>query len=517
MVSHLFFSQFVLFALLWFVVLLHLIWLKRRVTARAVPAEPEPLKPQRHRSPQPQPFEGITRTPHCTLGERGTASPKTAPLVPPDPMAPTPRRPREVDPSMHFCPQSSGDYRGWLGRGHLRANGHPRGGPWRQFPCTSCNGSFLETPGTIVHGQQAAVEIIVRVLAWLAEGVGIRATARVVEVDPNTVFHWLGEAAEQLRAFAAYCLCALHVEPWQLAAVYAVWRDRKAGESSDDEAIRRLARSPSWVWTAMDPTSKLLVVVDGGSRTLAMAQRVVPQVIQVLAPDCVPLFLPDGLKDYATALLTPFGYWRHPARRHDKGPMPTPRGMPLPALRYAQVVTSYRRRRIVGGTQRVVFATQVAIEQALAACGWTINTACVERLNRDIRQRVAALGRRVNTLCQGAAGLRDQLALFQGYHNCVVPPASLRLALAAPMATNGHGAAKVWQPCTPAMAAGVTERVWSLTEVLCCRVPPWPHPHRRYPVLQEDARAAVRGHHVSTQARRCARGAENPLCGLPTG
>ena len=73
--------------------------------------------------------------------------------------------------------------------------------------------------------------------------------------------------------------------------------------------------------------------------------------------------------------------------------------MPLPALLYAQVVKSYRRRRLVGGTHRVVFGTQLAIEQVLAACGWTINTAFVERLNLDIRQRVAAIGRRVNTLC----------------------------------------------------------------------------------------------------------------------
>ena len=35
------------------------------------------------------------------------------------------------------------------------------------------------------------MERIVRVLACLAEGLGIRATARVFEVDPNTVLHWL--------------------------------------------------------------------------------------------------------------------------------------------------------------------------------------------------------------------------------------------------------------------------------------------------------------------------------------
>ena len=60
------------------------------------------------------------------------------------------------------------------------------------------------------------------------------------------------------------------------------------------------------MWTAIDPESKLLLAIDVGERTLAMAQRVVHQVAQVLAPDCVPLFLTDGLKDYFTALADPF-------------------------------------------------------------------------------------------------------------------------------------------------------------------------------------------------------------------
>src|ERR671935_399902 len=128
--------------------------------------------------------------------------------------------------------------------------------------------------------------------------------------------------------------------------------------------------------------------------------------------------------------------------------------MPLPELLYAQIVKLYRRRRIVGVQHRVVFGTRLAIEQVLAACGWSMNTAFVERLNLDIRQRVAAIGRRVNTLCQGEAGLRDQLVLFQVYHNFVLPHASLRQSLLIPERTNGHGSAKLWRPCTPAMAAG---------------------------------------------------------------
>ena len=480
MVSHHFVYQLVLFALIWLFMILHLNRPKCPVLAPATPtAEPEPLKPKRHHSNVPQPFEGLTHKPHCALCERENAPLQAPPPVPPDPMPATNRRPREVDTSRHVCPHAGCHYRGWLGLGNLRANGHPSGGPWRQFHCPSCQGYFLETHGTIFYGQQAAVELIVRVLACLAEGLGIRATARVFEVDANTVLSWLVEAAEQLRAFSAYFLCDLHLEQLQLDELYAVLRALKAGEISDDEAIKRLERSPYWVWTAMDPKRKLLVVVDVGSRTLAMAQRVVHQVTQVLASACIPLFLTDGLKDYGTALLAHFGHWMQPERRQDKGPMPKPRWMPLPELLYAQVVKSYRRRRIVGVKHRVVFGTQLAIEQVLATCGWTINTAFVERLNLDIRQGVAAIGRRVNTLCQGEAGLRDQLALFQTYHNFVLPHASLRQPLPVPEVTNGHGSAKLWRPGTPAMAAGLTDHVWSLKEVLFYRVPPWPQPQVR--------------------------------------
>jgi IS1 family transposase len=470
MVSHLFYYQLALLAIIWLFVMLHL-----PESKPSLPAPSVPVKPKRKRSPEPKAFEGLTHKPHCVLCAQETGETTPPPPVRPDPMPRTNRRPRTVDTSMHFCPHNNCDYRGWLGLNNLRANGHPNGGPWRQCQCTACEGYFPEHHGTLFHGKHAEVDLIVRVLACLAEGLGIRATARVFEVAPTTVLQWLVEAAEQLRAFSAYFLCNLHLEQLQLDELYAVLRAFKAGEISDAEAIKRLERSPYWVWTVMDPQSKLLVVVDVGSRTLAMAQRVVHQVTEMLARDCVPLFLTDGLKDYATALLTHFGQWRQPERRHATGPIPKPRWMPLPALLYAQVVKSYRRRRLVGVTHRVVFGTQLAIEQVLAACGWTINTAFIERLNLDIRQRVAAVGRRVNTLCRGEESLRDQLVLFQTYHNFVVPHTSLRQPLPVTEATNG-GSAKVWRPCTPAMAAGLTDHVWTLREVLLFRVPPWPQP-----------------------------------------
>src|SRR5262245_19788090 len=252
MVSHRFFYQLALFVLVWLFVILHLTGAKPGVTIPPVPA-----KPKRKRSTEPKPFAGLTQKPRCALCEQETGETVPAPPPRPEPMPSTNRRPRTVDTSMHFCPHLNCEYRGWLGLGNLRAHGHPSGGPWRQFHCTSCNGFFPEHHGTMFHGKQAAVELIGRVLACLAEGPGIRATARVFEVVPNTVPQWLVEAAEQLRAFSAYFLCNLHVEQLQLDELYAVLRDLKAGAISDDEAIERLGRSRYWVWTAMDPKRKV--------------------------------------------------------------------------------------------------------------------------------------------------------------------------------------------------------------------------------------------------------------------
>src|SRR5437773_3070075 len=111
---------------------------------------------------------------------------------------------------------------------------------------------------------------------------------------------------------------------------------------------------------------------------------------------------------------------------------------------------------------RVVFGTPAAVAQVLAACGWQINTSFVERLNLSLRQHVAAIGRRATTLCKGEDGWRQQLALYQVYHNFVLPHGSLHQPLPQPLPAHGHGSAKTWQPRTPAMAAGLTDHAWTL-------------------------------------------------------
>src|SRR6266478_3646078 len=196
MLSPLLFSQWVLVAVVWLCVILH--WTLPSDPAPVWPTTPEPSPPLPKRLREPQPFAGLTHKPHCDACEhRGAPRPQPSSCPPPR-LVMTQGRRRQVDTSTHCCPNPDCAYRGWVGWGNLRANGHPNGGPWRQLLCVACRRSFLETIGTLLHGKRTSVELIVRVIACLAEGMGIRGTARVFEVDPNTVLQWLVEAAEQL-------------------------------------------------------------------------------------------------------------------------------------------------------------------------------------------------------------------------------------------------------------------------------------------------------------------------------
>jgi len=442
---------------------------------KTAPVAPKPARAKR----DPKPFAGYTRKPECELCDHGMDAQPQAPGAPPPRMMFTRGRRRQVDTTGHFCPHAACSYHGWIGFGNIRANGHPNGRPWRQLVCLSCHRHFLETLGTPFHGKQVDPNKLVWAITALAEGLGIRAVARVFETDPNTVLRWLVEAAEHLEAFSRYLLREVYVEHVQMDELFALLSAVKEGEVTEAEAIQRLSRSPHWVWVAMDPVCKLILAVDVGDRTLTLAQRLVHHVTQVLAPDCAPLFLTDGFGEYLKALVTHYGEWIQPERRQAKGSRPKPRWMPLPQLLYAQVVKSYRRRRIVGVNHRVVFGAAETIESILEKRGWTINTSFIERLNLDFRQHVAAIGRRVNTLCKHEAGVRQQLTLFHVYHNFVLPHASLRLPVPEFETIPEMGALKRWQPRTPAMAAGLTDHVWSLREGLLFRVPPWPQPQVR--------------------------------------
>src|SRR5438876_464207 len=127
MIPHHVYYQLAVVGLLWLCVMLHYVWSSRVAVSLQPPAEPVPSKFKRKPSNEPKPFEGLTQKPQCAACEHDANHPMPPAPRRPDPMPPTNRRPRVIDTSRHFCPHAGCDYRGWLGLGNLRANGHPSG------------------------------------------------------------------------------------------------------------------------------------------------------------------------------------------------------------------------------------------------------------------------------------------------------------------------------------------------------------------------------------------------------
>ena len=380
-------------------------------------------------------------------------------------------RPKLVDTSNHYCPNQECSYYGWLGLGNIISNGHPNGSRWRQLQCTVCGKYFMETTGTIFYRSHTPTEIIWMALSAMAEGLDIRATARVFEVKPDSVQNWLQQASKHMETVSRYLLHDLHLTQVQVDELWALIGKRQ----------EKHKRNSSWVWVALDPVSKLFLAFVVGDRSLQTAQSLIHAVVGVLALGCVPLFMSDQWSAYAVALLTHFGYWAKIPRRYKHGRPPSPRWKPLPILHYAQVVRKRINGRVVGVSHKLIYGSMSRVEHLLSqtGVGKIINTAFIERLNLAIRQHVAALGRKVICLAKTKLGLEAQLSLCQTYHNFCLPHSSLRVPLPEPQPTRGSGSPRKWQQRSPAMAAGVTDHIWRMEEVLLFVPPPWRQPMER--------------------------------------
>jgi len=407
-----------------------------------------------------------TQKPECPACEKAES---------PDPIPERPSvverylgRPRCVDTSNHYCPYPECSYYGWLGLRNIISNGHPNGGRWRQLQCVVCSKYFMETTGTIFYRSRTPPERIWMALSAMAEGLDIRGTARVFEVKPDDVQHWLERAAKHMETASRYLLHELHLTQVQVDELWALMGRRQ----------EKHKRNAKWVWVALDPVSKLFLAFVVGDRSLPTAQLLIHAVVQVLALGCVPLFMSDQWAPYAGALLTHFGYWHKTPRRSKYGRLPSPRWKPLPILHYAQVVKQRVNGRVVGVSRKLVYGSMAMVEHILSqtGVGKIINTAFIERLNLTIRQHVAALGRKVMSLAKTKLGLEAQLALCQTYHNFCLPHSSLSLPLPEPQPTRGNGSPRDWQKRTPAMAAEVTDHIWRMEELLMFRAPPWRQP-----------------------------------------
>ena len=323
------------------------------------------------------------------------------------------------------------------------------------FRCQACGTTITSRHDTPLYRLKTPATRVAEVLSTLAEGLTVAAAARVFGHSQGTISTWLTRAGAHSAALHNRWFHHLQLPHLQL-----------------DELRTRLRNRADvlWLWVVIDPLTKLIPVLHLGARTQHAAHRVVHELRQRLAPDCLPVFTSDGLNLYFYALTAHFGQWLATVGQRAR------QWKVLPGLIYGQVKKTYRRRKVVRVARVMRSGTGEDLRVALRKLGLSgrLNTAFVERVNLTLRRGVAALARRTWATAQAAPSLLAHLEWWRGYYHFVRLHGSLRVPLAAPIERGGRRTPQQYHRRTPAMVAGLTSRRWTVHDLLHYPLAPTP-------------------------------------------
>jgi IS1 family transposase len=214
-----------------------------------------------------------------------------------------------------------------------------------------------------------------------------------------------------------------------------------------------------WDHVALDAEHRLVVRVVPGERTTENIQTLVRDFKQRTGGRMMNLITTDEYVAYKTTILEAYGEEVTPERTGKPGRPAAPYWVAPPKLTYATVHKTRKKGRVVKIDFRVVFGTVATVVAALAlsAVSTAINTAFVERQNGTDRNRNARKVRKSYCFSKDWQ-VHQAVTYFTMYsYNFCWPVRTLRIR---------ESAESRWQPRTPAMAAGLTDHVWSLAEWL---------------------------------------------------
>jgi len=213
-----------------------------------------------------------------------------------------------------------------------------------------------------------------------------------------------------------------------------------------------------WDHVAFDPEHRLVLSVVPGARTVENTEAVVADFHRRTEGRVMEVMTSDEYPAYETAILNTYGETITPPRTGKPGRPKAPSKAPPKGLKYATVTKRRERGRVVEVGYRVVFGTVAAVMAALgrSRVSRAINTAFVERQNGTDRNRNARKVRKTYCFSKDWR-LHEAVTYLTMYtYNFCWAVRTLRVR-----AEDGS-----WRKRTPAMAAGLTDHVWTISEWL---------------------------------------------------
>jgi IS1 family transposase len=304
----------------------------------------------------------------------------------------------------------------------------------------------------MLDGLRKPRELIVVVVTLLAYGCPIQAIVHAFGLDERTVASWRDRAGKPCQ---------------QVHQALVPQGQLDAQHVQVDEIRVKGRRMIAWMGLAVMVSTRLwLAGVVSVHRDRRLADRLVQQVRACCQPLHAILVATDGWAAYPGSIQRAF---------REKVKRPVGRGRAClqvwPGLCIATVIKRTQKKRVVEVIRKMTLGTLDQANQLLQASGGgtVLNTAFIERFNGTMRERLAVLTRKCRHAAHRLEALESGMYLIGCTYNWCFPHHELSTSKHAGFA------------CTPAMAAGLTDHVWSVREVLTYKVAPtpWVAPKRR--------------------------------------
>jgi len=356
-----------------------------------------------------------------------------------------------MDPSKVFCHNPDCPARGKLDGGNIGIHSLKK----RRYICHLCGKTFTESKGTVFYRLQYPVEFVTQIITLLAHGCPLAAIVAAFGLDERTVASWQGRAGEHCEQIHEHL----------------VEQPRDLGQVQADEIRVKHQGGIVWLAMALQVSTRLwLGGVVSAHRDGKLITNLIEQVRRCALCRGL-LFCVDGFSAYVSSIQKVF---RAPIFTGKRG---RPHLRAWEHICIVQVIKQVSQRRVVGVIRRIAQGAPEQVESLLKQTQNTLqgHVAYIERLNGTFRSRIAALARRGRSLARQSETLHQAMYLVGTVYNFCAAHKSLRKVLYLP------GNSKRWIPRTPAIAAGITDHIWTVQELLYYQVPlpPWEPPKRR--------------------------------------
>jgi transposase-like protein/IS1 family transposase len=353
-----------------------------------------------------------------------------------------------MDASKQFCPNEACSARGKIGEGNIRIHSYRPG----RYRCQTCKKTFSARRGTMMEGLRTPAERVMTVMILLAYGCPTQAIVHAFGVDERTVADWQRRAGKHCQQVHEALVQSGHVETHHIQA---------------DEIRVKGYKMIAWMGLAIEASTRLwLAGVVSVQRDRTLADRLLRRVRACCRAIQALLICTDGWNAYPKSILRAF---------REKVKKTAGRGRASlevwPDLCIATVIKRTQKKRLVEVTRKVTWGT---LEQAEKLLNRTVgcqqfNTSLIERFNGTMRERLASLTRKCRHAAHRLDVLEAGMYLIGCTYNFCFPHHQLS-------STQHFGYA-----CTPAMAAGLTDHIWTVSEVLTYKIAPvpWVEPKRR--------------------------------------